>query len=61
MYSENNDVAFGRLFPGPRDGAWTKINDKMSQCVWTSGIGYNYGMTSGYQVTADRACYVPGS
>ena len=27
----------------------------------TPGIGYNYGVTSVYQVTAERACYVPGS
>jgi hypothetical protein len=47
MYSENNDVALGCLFPSPGDGAWTKISDKMSQCLWTSGIGYNYGMTRG--------------
>jgi hypothetical protein len=61
MDSENNGVALGRLFHGPRDGARTEISDKISQCVWTSGIGHNYSMTSGYQVTADGTCYVPGS
>src|SRR5580658_7346203 len=61
MYSENNDVALGRLFLGPRDGAGTKISDKISQCLRTSGIRYNYGVTRVYQVTAKRACYVPGS
>jgi hypothetical protein len=61
MDSENNDVALGRLFRGSCDGAWTEIGDEISQCLRTSGIGYNYGMTSVYQVTAERACYVPGS
>ncbi len=59
--SENNDVALGRLLPGPRDGAWTKISDEISQCLRTSGIGYNYGMTSGYQMAAERARYVTGT
>jgi len=59
MDSENNDVALGRLLPGPRDGAWTKISDKTSQCRRTAGIGYNYGVTSIYQVTAERAVTVP--
>ena len=43
--SENNDVALGCLLPGPRDGAWTKISDKISQCLRTSRIGYDNGMT----------------
>src|SRR5580692_9654189 len=47
MSGENNDVALGRLIPGPRDGAWTEISDKLSQCLRTSGIGYNYAVTSG--------------
>jgi hypothetical protein len=38
-----------------------EIGDEISQCLWTSGIGYNYRVTSGYQVTAESACYVPGS
>ena len=58
MYSENNDIAFGCLLLRPCDGAWTEIGDKISQCLRTSGIGYNDGMTSGYQVTTERACHV---
>jgi hypothetical protein len=61
MSGENNDVALGRLLPGPCDGAWTEIGGKISQCLRTSGIGYNYGVTSDDQVTADRTRYVPGS
>src|SRR5580698_6238028 len=61
MYSENNDVAPGRLLPGPRDGARTEIGNKNSQRLRTSGIGYNYGMTSGYQVTTKRAGYGTGA
>jgi hypothetical protein len=61
MYRENNHVALGRLFPGPRNGAGTKISDKISQCLRTSGIRYNYGVARVYQVTAKRACNVPGS
>jgi hypothetical protein len=53
MCSENNNVAVSRLLLGPRDGAWTKIRDKIGQCLWTSGIGYNYCMTSGYQMAAE--------
>ena len=61
MYSENNDVALGRLLSSPRDGAWTKISDKMSQGLRTSGIGHNYSVTSVYQVMAERTSYIPGS
>ena len=61
MDSENNDVALGRLLPGSCEGAWTEIGDEISQCRRTSRIGYNYGVTGVYQVTAERACYVPGS
>ena len=61
MCGKNNDVAFGRLLLGPRDGAWTEISDKISQCLRTSGVGYNYGVTSGYQMAAERACYVTGT
>jgi hypothetical protein len=61
MYSENNHVALGRLLLGPRDGARTEISDKISQRLRTSGIRYNYGVTSVYQVTAECACYVPGA
>jgi hypothetical protein len=57
MDCENNDVALGRLFPGPRDGAWAKIGDKINQCLWTSGIGHDYGMTRVYQMAAERAGY----
>jgi hypothetical protein len=39
--SENNDIALGRLLPGPRDGAWAKIGDKISQCLRASGIGHD--------------------
>jgi hypothetical protein len=58
MCSENNDVAFGRLLLGSRDGGWPKISDEISQCLRASGIGYNYGMTSGYQMAAERTRYV---
>jgi hypothetical protein len=61
MYSENNDVALGRLFPGPRDGAQTEVSDKLSQCLRTSGIGYNYGMTSVYQMVAEGTRYGTGT
>ena len=61
MYSENNHVALSRLLPGPRKGARTEISDEISQCLRTSGIGYNYGVARVYQVTAECACYVPGS
>src|SRR5215469_7718607 len=61
MYSENDDVALGRLLPGPCDGAWAEIGDEISQCRRTSGTRYNYGVTSVHQVTGKRACYVPSS
>jgi hypothetical protein len=61
MYSENNDVALGRLLPGPRDGARVEISDKTSQRRRPSGIGYNYGVTSIYQMAAERACYATGA
>jgi hypothetical protein len=48
MYSENNDVALGRLFPGPCDGTCTEIGDEISQCLRTSGIRYNYRVTRVY-------------
>jgi hypothetical protein len=61
MYSENNDVAFGCLLLRPGHGTWTEISDKISQRLRASGIGYNYGVTSIYQMAAKRACYVPGT
>src|SRR5580692_9425403 len=47
MCGKNDDVALGSLLFHSGDGAWTKISDKISQCFRTSGIGYNYCMTSG--------------
>jgi hypothetical protein len=61
MDSENNGVALGRLLRCSCDGALTEIGDEISQCRRTSRIAYNYGVTSVYQVTAERACYVSGS
>ncbi len=61
MHSKDNDVALGRLLPGPCDSARTEISDKIGQRGRTSGIGCNYGVTGIYQVTAERACYVSGS
>jgi hypothetical protein len=61
MYSEYSDVALGRLLPGPRDGAWTEVGNKLSQRLWTSRIGYNNGMTSGYQMAAERTRYLTGT
>ena len=61
MCGENNGVALGRLLPGPRVGVLTEIGDKISQCLSASGIGYNDGATSVYQVTAERTRHVPGS
>jgi hypothetical protein len=61
MYSENNDVALGRLLPGPRDGARAEISGKTSQRRRPSGIGYNYGVTSICQMAAERACYATGA
>ena len=48
MRSENDDVALGRLLPGPCDGARTEFGDKISQCRRTPGIGYYYGVTRVY-------------
>ena len=61
MGSENDDVALGSLLFRPGDCARTEIGDKISQCLWTSRIGYNYGMTSGYQMAAERTRYVTGT
>jgi hypothetical protein len=61
MHSENNDVALRRLLLRPGDCSRTKIGDKLGQCRRASGIGYNHGVTGVYQVTAERACYIPGS
>ena len=61
MRGKNDDVALGSLLLRPGDGAWTEISDKISQCLRTSGIGYNYGVTSGYQMTAKRGRYVTGA
>ena len=58
MRGKNNDVALGCLLLRPSDGAWTEISDKISQCLRTSGIGYDDGVTSRYQMTAKRASYV---
>jgi hypothetical protein len=58
MDGENNDVALGRLLPGPCDGARTEIGDEIGQCRRTPGIGYNYGVTSVYQMAANRTRYV---
>jgi hypothetical protein len=57
MYGKNNDVALGCLMLRPGDGAWTEISDKISQCLRTSGIGYNDGVTSVDQVTAESTRY----
>jgi len=59
MHSENNHVALGCLLPGPCDGTWTEIGDKISQCRRASGIGYNYGVTSLYQMEAERRVTLP--
>jgi hypothetical protein len=61
MDCKNNDVAFGCLLLRPGDGAWTEISDKISQCLRTSGIGYNYRMTSGYQMAAEGTRYGAGA
>src|ERR1700679_3817610 len=61
MYGENDDVALDCLLLRAGDGAWTEISDKISQCLRTSGIGYNDGVTSVEQVTAERTCYGPCS
>jgi hypothetical protein len=61
VYSENNDVAVGSLLLRPSDRLWTEISDKTSQCLRTSGIGYNCGMTSGYQMADERTCYGAGA
>lgn len=41
--------------------SWTEIGDRFSQRRRTPGIGYHYGVTGVYQVTAERACYIPGA
>jgi hypothetical protein len=61
MYSENNDVALDRLLPGSRDGAWTKVSDKSSQCLRTSGVGHDHVMTSGDEMTAECTRYLTGT
>jgi hypothetical protein len=61
MCRKNDDVALGSLLFRSGDGAWPKISDKISQCFRTSGIGHNYGMTSGDQVTAECPRYVAGT
>jgi hypothetical protein len=59
--TRNNEVALGRLLFDSRDGARAKLGDKISQCLRTSGIGYDYGMTSVYQMAAERTGYVAGT
>jgi hypothetical protein len=61
MRGENDYVAGGSLLLRPSDRVWTKISDKISQCLRTSGIGYNHGMTSGYQMAAKRTCNGTGA
>src|SRR5580698_7133825 len=57
MCGKNDDIALGCLLLRAGDGARTKIIDKISQCLRTSGIGYNNGVTSVDQVTTESTCY----
>lgn len=57
---ENDDVALGRLIPGPRSGAWPEISDEISQSLRSSGVRDNDAMTSGEQMAADGARYLSG-
>jgi hypothetical protein len=54
---KNDDVALGCLLLRAGAGAWTEISDKISQCLRTSGIGYNDGVTSVDQVTTESTRY----
>ena len=47
MRGKNDDIALGSLLLRPSDRVWTEISDKIHQCLRTSGIGYDYGVTSG--------------
>src|ERR1700734_1010932 len=57
MYGENNYIALCCLLLRAGDGAWTEISNKFSQCLRTSGIGYNDGVTSVDQVTTESTSY----
>src|ERR1700734_4080316 len=57
MYGENNYIALCCLLLRAGDSAWTEISDKISQCLRTSGIGYNDGVTSVDQVTTESTRY----
>src|SRR5580658_10793165 len=57
MRGKNDDVALGCLLLRAGDRAWTEISDKISQRLRTSGIGYDDGVTSVDQVTAESTCY----
>ena len=61
MCSENDDIAFGCLLLRGCNGARAESGDKISQGLRTSGIGYNHGVTSVYQVTSEGTCYVSRS
>jgi hypothetical protein len=50
LCSGNNDIALGCLFLRPGDGAWAEIGDKLSQCLRTSGVGYNHFVTGDDQM-----------
>src|SRR5580704_1043224 len=57
MRGKKDDVALGCLLLRAGDGAWTETSDKISQCLRTSGIGYNDGVTSVDQVTTESPRY----
>jgi hypothetical protein len=61
MCGKNDDVALGSLLFRSGDCARTEISDKISQRLRTSGIGYNYGVTSIYQMAAEGTRYVAGT
>jgi hypothetical protein len=41
--------------------SWAEIGDKTSPCLHTSGIGYNDGVASTFQMAAGRTGYITGS
>jgi len=50
--SENDDLTLGSLVFRAGDCVGTEISHKISPHLRTSGIGYDYGVTSCYQMTA---------
>jgi hypothetical protein len=58
---KNDDIALGSLLFRSGNCALTEICDKISQRIRTSGIRYDYSVTSGWQMMAESSGYVAGA